>query len=140
MNRRGLAIYITLVAVYEAILGVLYAWRPIGTPLTLDPRLAINWMFVHTLDFPQAPTFVLLMSFVWHLISAFGIMRSEKMILAFALGETLFSIPGALLYGAAILGLDMTHGFSGGVVVVGMLVFVVCSVVPAWTAFRLVFM
>ena len=140
MTRRGLVLYIGLVAVYEALLAALYAWLPSGPPITFDPRLAINWIFVSTLDsVPQPLTVVLLVSFLWHTVSAVGILRSRKMILAFALGETVFSIPGALLYGFAIVGPPTNHGFSGGFVVVGMLVFVICSVIPTWGAYRLVF-
>lgn len=137
MTRRRLAIYVSSVAAYEALLSASYAWLTVTLPITLDPRLPINWVCARYLDRLSSPlVIVLLVSCAWHSISAAGLLRSRNMTPVFAIGETILSIPGLILYGSVLLGFS-GHVFAGSVVVVGSLVFVVCSLVPIAIAYNL---
>ncbi len=139
MNRKKLAVYVAFIAGYEVILSGLYVWWPAGPPTTLDPRLPIKWVFASVLDKITAPlSTVLLASFSWHAIMVISLFRSSIATPIFAIGETILSAPGLLVYGAALLGFG-GHGFTGSVMALGLLVYALCSVVPAIGAWRMVF-
>ncbi len=139
MTRTRLAVYIAFVAGFEAILSALYAWLPVGPPTVLDPRLPINWVCASILDRIPAPlSTVLLASFLWHVGIVISLFRSSMATWVFAVGETILSVPGLILYGAALLGFG-GHGFTGDILLLGLAVFIACSVVPIAGAYRLVF-
>ena len=137
MDHRRLAIYVASVAAYEAVLGALYAWLPVGPPIFLDPRLPINWVCARFLDRIPSPLIaVLLLSFLWHVIVAAGLFRSISLVPVFAVGETILSVPALILYGSILLGFG-GHGFTNGIAALAFLVFVVCNLVPMVAAYRL---
>ncbi len=139
MTRRGLAYYLLSVATYEALISASYAWLPVGPPITLDPRLPINWVCARFLERLPAPlAIVLLISSLWHFTVAIGLLRSSKMIPVFATGETILTLPGLFLYGSVLFGFS-GHGFTGGVAALGFLIFAACSLFPLLAAYRLMF-